>query len=79
MDEYLLERGIEKAEEKLQADIADRRAKNTLVRRYGPGEYLANDCEDCGNEIQLFRKECGLLKCTICQGKHEKRMKLLGR
>lgn len=78
MDEYLVESGLQKADEKLQADIGDIRAKNTLGEKLAPDQYITTTCEGCGDDLPEARMQYGLDHCVICQGKIEKRRKHFG-
>ena len=38
-----------------------------------PHEFIRHDCEDCEEDLPMFRMQKGLLKCVQCQQKAEKK------
>lgn len=79
MDEYLMEKMGQVEAEKLSARIDQISRNNTLKKKYKEGQFLTEDCWECGEDLPLERKEYGLLFCTRCQGNKERREKLFGK
>lgn len=76
MDEYLLEKMEIRQAEELAGRIKDQQALNSLVPRLKEGEFLAEDCAECGEPLPLFRKQCGLVVCVPCLTRAENLRKL---
>lgn len=72
MDEAFLEKASEREESERNLSVAliSRKAlKDTVLLPY---QYLATECEDCGDNLPEFRMQHGLVKCVICQTKVER-------
>lgn len=55
-------------------------AKNAIPSGIlAPENFKAEECEECGNDLDLFRKQHGLTICVGCLSAKEKRDKLFYR
>lgn len=61
-------------EKELQFRLAEQRSKNLKnLTDFGP-EF----CEDCGEDMVLFRRQMGLRRCVQCVSSEEHRRKTVG-
>jgi len=72
MDENFIENA--EALELAKTEDAIRRASNLAIPStlLEPKDYKFIDCQECGGELPLFRKQRGLPNCVGCQAAIEK-------
>lgn len=51
-------------------------AKLAASREYIPSGFDGIHCTDCGEEVEVARREAGRFRCFKCQTAHEQRAKL---
>lgn len=71
------ERLVEAAEEAVSQEIGSWVAKRRLYaipsKNLEPHEYVTKVCVDCGEDLELFRKQKGRSRCVGCQETWEKK------
>lgn len=51
-------------------------AKLAASREHIPSGFDGIHCTDCGEEVEVARREAGRFRCFECQTAHEQRVKL---
>ena len=51
-------------------------AKQVASRERIPSYFDGTHCTDCGEEVEVARREAGRFRCFECQTAHEQRAKL---